>query len=131
MINRTCAACVVCLLTTVTMGPPLIRAQTAMTTGSATLYVATFVDLMPQHTAAGTKAIQQYVADSRKDPGSVRMEAIAQVGGRENHLVIYEVWRDQQAFDAHEATANTKDFRTRLLPLIGAPFDQRLHHLVP
>ena len=102
MINRTCVAWVVCLLTTVTIGPPLIRAQTAMTTGSATLYVATFVDLMPQHTAAGTKAIQQCVADSRKDPGSV-----------------------------HEATANTKDFRTRLLPLIGAPFDQRLHHLVP
>lgn len=103
--------------------------QPAERAGGA-LYVATFIDLMPQNTAAGTAAIAQYVSDSRKEQGVVRVEAIAQEA-RENHLVIFEVWQNQQRFNAHESTAHTRDFRAKLLPLIGAPFDQRLHHLVP
>lgn len=93
------------------------------------VYVATFIDLMPPNTASGTRAIQQYVADTKKDAGIVRAEAIAQEG-RENHLVIYEVWQSKKAFDAHEAQPHTKTFKTTLYPLMGAPFDQREHHLV-
>lgn len=96
----------------------------------APLYVVTFVDVTPPNTQAGTKAIRDYVVVTRKEPGIARIEAIAQVGGRENHLVIFEVWKDQKAFDQHEAAADTKDFRTKLLPLLGSPFDQRLHFLV-
>ena len=103
--------------------------QPAQRAGGA-LYVATFIDLMPQNTAAGTAAVARYASDSRRDPGVVRVEAIAQEA-RENHLVICEVWQDQQQFNVHESTAHTRDFRAKLLPLIGAPFDQRLHHLVP
>jgi quinol monooxygenase YgiN len=93
------------------------------------VYVATFIDLMPPNTPAGTKAIQQYVAETKRDTGNVRTEAIAQEG-RENHLVIYEVWQSKKAFDAHEALPHTKAFKTTLYPLMGAPFDQREHHLV-
>jgi quinol monooxygenase YgiN len=93
-------------------------------------YVATFIDLMPPNTASGTRAIQQYVADTKRDAGVVRIEALAQEG-RENHLVIYEVWQTRKAFDAHEALAHTKTFKTTMYPLMGAPFDQRVHHRVP
>jgi len=96
----------------------------------APLYVATFVDLMPSNKEAGTKAIRDYVVATKQEPGVIRIEAIAQVGGRDNHLVIFEVWKDQAAFDQHEASAATRDFRAKLTPLIGAPFDQRLHFLV-
>lgn len=101
--------------------------QAANTTGP--VYVATFIDLTPPNVPAGTKAIQQYIADTKKDAGIVRIEAMAQVG-RENHLVIYEVWQSHEAFDAHEALAHTKAFKTTLYPLMGAPFDQREHHLI-
>ena len=93
------------------------------------VYVATFIDLTPPNVPAGTKAIQQYLADTKKDAGIIRIEAMAQVG-RENHLVIYEVWQSHEAFDAHEALAHTKAFKTTLYPLMGAPFDQREHHLL-
>jgi quinol monooxygenase YgiN len=106
------------------------RPQGSEMKSPAPLYVATFVDLMPQNKEPGTQAIKDYVTATRREPGIVRIEAIAQVGGRDNHLVIFEVWKDQPAFDRHEASANTRDFRTRLLPLLGAPFDQRLHFLV-
>jgi quinol monooxygenase YgiN len=107
-------------------GPP----QQASQKSPAPLYVATFVDLMPANKEAGTKAIRDYVVATRQEPGVIRIEAIAQVGGRDNHLVVFEVWKDLAAFDQHEAAANTRDFRTKLAPLIGAPFDQRLHFLV-
>ena len=119
----------------------VVAAALAVATGSASaqqpkgaaqggpVYVATFIDLMPPNTPAGTKAIQQYVTETKKDAGNVRAEAIAQEG-RENHLVIYEVWQSKKAFDAHEALPHTKTFKTTLYPLMGAPFDQREHHLI-
>ena len=104
--------------------------QGSATKGPAPLYVTTFVDLMPQNKEPGTVAIRNYVMATRREPGMVRVEAIAQVGGRDNHLMIYEVWKNQKAFEEHEASANTREFRSKLLPLLGAPFDQRLYFLV-
>src|SRR6516225_9775466 len=69
------------------------RPQGSEMKSPAPLYVATFVDLMPQNKEPGTKAIKDYVTATRREPGIVRIEAIAQVGGRDNHLVIFEVWK--------------------------------------
>jgi len=94
------------------------------------LYVVTFIDLMPPGTEAGTAAIKQYVLDTRKDAGIERCEAIAQIAGRANHLAVIEVWKDAEAFEKHETATHTLDYRAKLGPLIGAPFDQREHFLV-
>jgi quinol monooxygenase YgiN len=94
------------------------------------LYVVTFIDLMPPGTEAGTAAIKQYVLDTRKEPGIERCEAIAQVAGRANHLAVIEVWQDSTAFEKHQVAAHTLDYRAKMGPLIGAPFDQREHFLV-
>jgi quinol monooxygenase YgiN len=94
------------------------------------LYVGTFIDLMPTNIEAGTAAIKQYVLDTRKEPGIRRCEAIAQIAGRANHLIIMEVWQDEAAFQKHEEAAHTRAFRTKMAPLIGAPFDQREHFLI-
>jgi quinol monooxygenase YgiN len=110
-------------------GRATIHARQGTAPAAGPVYIATFIDLTPPNTPAGTKAIQQYVADTKKDAGIVRIEAIAQQG-RENHLLIYEVWQSQKAFDAHETLAHTRMFKTTLYPLMGAPFDQRVHHLV-
>jgi quinol monooxygenase YgiN len=94
------------------------------------LYVVTFIDLMPPGTEAGTAAIKQYVLDTRKDAGIERCEAIAQIAGRANHLAVIEVWKDAGAFEKHETAVHTLDYRAKMAPLIGAPFDQREHFLV-
>lgn len=93
------------------------------------IYVVTHVDIIPPDTAAGTKLVQQYVADSRKDKGFVRMEAGAQIS-RVNHISIVEVWQSQQAFDAHVAAAHTRQFRQQIDPMLGSPYDERLHLIV-
>lgn len=93
------------------------------------IYAVTHVDILPTGTAAGTKLVQQYVADSRKEKGAVRIEAYAQIS-RVNHISIVEVWESQQAFDAHIAAAHTRQFRQQIDPMLGSPYDERLHLLL-
>ena len=93
---------------------------------SGKIYVVTHVDIIPPETAAGTKLVQQYVADSRKEKGLVRIESFAQVS-RLNHISIVEVWQSQKDFDEHIAAAHTRQFRQQLDPKLGSPYDERLH----
>ena len=93
------------------------------------IYAVVHVDVLPPNTPAGTKLLQQYVLDSRKDKGAVRIEAYVQIG-RENHFSVVEVWQSQQAFDAHEAAGHTRKFREAIQPMLGSPFDERLHQIL-
>jgi quinol monooxygenase YgiN len=95
------------------------------------LYVVTFVDFAGGSTVAGagTNEVKQYVLETRKDPGIIRCDALSQLN-RTNHLVIIEVWQNQQAFEQHESAEHTKAFRASMQPILGAPFDQRLHFVV-
>jgi quinol monooxygenase YgiN len=91
------------------------------------IYVVTHVDIIPPEAAAGTKLVQQYVADTRKDKGIVRVEASSEIA-RGNHISIVEVWQNQKAFDEHVAAAHTRQFRQQIDPKLGSPYDERLHH---
>ena len=90
------------------------------------IYVVTHVDIIPPEKDAGTKLVQQYVADTRKDKGLVRVEAGAEIS-RGNHISIVEVWQNQKAFDEHVAAAHTRQFRQQIDPMLGSPYDERLH----
>ena len=90
------------------------------------IYVVTHVDIIPPQKAAGTKLVQQYIIDSRKDPGLVRIEAGAEIS-RDNHISIVEVWQSQKAFDEHVAASHTRQFRQQIDPTLGSPYDERLH----
>ena len=92
------------------------------------IYVVTHVDTLPGNGPAA-KLLQQYVADSRKDKGAVRIELLDQIS-RTNHFSLVEVWENQGAYDAHIAAAHTRQFREQIQPMLGSPFDERLHHIV-
>lgn len=102
-------------------------AQEAATSGK--IYVVAHVDIIPPETAAGTRLVQQYVADSRKDKGLVRIESYAQIA-RLNHISIVEVWQSQKDFDEHVAAAHTRQFRQQIDPKLGSPYDERLHQML-
>jgi quinol monooxygenase YgiN len=93
------------------------------------IYVVTHADLLPPNIATGNKLLQQYVADSRKEKGCVRIEVYEQIS-RVNHHMIVEVWESQQAFDAHLAAPHTVQFRHEIDPMLGSPYDERLHHIL-
>jgi quinol monooxygenase YgiN len=95
------------------------------------LYVVTHVDVLGQNGAAeAAQMLHQFAADSRKDQGSVRFEVLRDPV-RLNHFTIVEVWRTRQDFESHLAASHTRAFREKLQPMLGSPFDERLHKLLP
>ena len=102
-----------------------LRAQQSAASPSP-FYVITFVDLIPPNKDSGVALLKQYVDTTRKAPGNREAEALTQIS-RPNHLMLYEVWQNEEAFNKHESDAATREFRTKMQPMLGAPFDQRPH----
>jgi quinol monooxygenase YgiN len=95
------------------------------------LYVVTHIDVLGQNGAAeAAKMLHQFAVDSRNDQGSVRFEVLRDPD-RLNHFTMVEVWRTRQDFESHLAASHTRAFREKLQPLLGSPFDERLHKLLP
>lgn len=93
------------------------------------VYVVTHIDVMPNFAADTTKALREFASESKKDPGVIRFEVLQQ-DGRPNHYTIVELWRSRDAFEAHSASEHTRRFREKLHPMLGSPFDERLHALI-
>jgi quinol monooxygenase YgiN len=96
---------------------------------SKSVYVVTHIDVTPNYTNDTTKLLREFASDSRKDTGMVRVE-ILQQDSRLNHYTIVEVWQSREAFEAHSAADHTTRFREKLGPMLGSPYDERLHLLV-
>jgi quinol monooxygenase YgiN len=92
------------------------------------LYVVTHVDVMPKFTNAARDLLKQFAVDSRKDAGAVRIEVLEELG-RPNHSTVVEIWANRQAYEDHLAADHTKAYRAKLQPMLGSPFDERLHRL--
>ena len=96
---------------------------------SKDLYVVTYIDVFPNFAADTAKLLQEFAAASRKDSGFVRMEVLRDVA-RQNHFTLVEVWKTQKDFEAHLALVHTKQFREKIQPGLGSPFDERLYNLL-
>jgi len=91
------------------------------------LYVVTYIDVFPNFAAETNRLLLQFAADSRKDPGSVRFEVLRDVE-RTNHFTVVEVWQNRQVYEAHLTLAHSKQFREKIQPGLGSPFDERLYN---
>jgi quinol monooxygenase YgiN len=100
----------------------------ANVTAEGPLYVVTHVDVMPKFTDAARDLLKKFSVDSRKDAGAVRIEVLEELG-RPNHSTVVEIWASRQAYDDHLAAEHTKAYRAKLQPMLGSPFDERLHRL--
>src|SRR4030088_2883348 len=123
MILVGCCAALFGWLATVAI-PVAASAQQKAAAKSGGLYVVTYVDVFPNFTDVTVKALQQFAADSGKDPGVVRFEFLQDVV-RTNHFAIVEVWRDRQAYDAHLTQDHRQRFRAKIQTGLGRPFDAK------
>jgi quinol monooxygenase YgiN len=92
-------------------------------------YVVAHVDVPPPNLQKTLVLLKQFSADTRKDPGLVRLD-IQQEAAMPNHFAIVSVWKDRAAFEANQGSEATKRFREGLYPLLGAPLDMRPGHLI-
>ena len=70
------------------------------------------------------KPLKAAAEASRKESGNLAFDALQQ-SARTNHFEVVEVWKNRKAEDAHEIAPETKDYRAKLAPLIGARYDRR------
>jgi quinol monooxygenase YgiN len=92
------------------------------------VHVITFVDITPNNKDNGTALCKQYIADMRKDAGVTRAELLVQTN-RPNHMVMDIVFQNEAAYEKNQGSQLTKDFKNKLIPIIGAPFDERSHYV--
>ena len=106
------------LMATAALVPP------AHAQGNA-VYLATYVEVMPNAVAPGVALLKQYRDASSKEDGNLRVEALAEIE-RPNRFVVVEAWRDKAALEAHGQSAATSKFRDKLKPIADAPYDERI-----
>ncbi len=88
------------------------------------IHMVTYIEVEPAAQGQTTTLLRQLADASRKDAGLIRFE-ILQRRAPSRQFVILERWKDQQAFDAHIATAHHKQFRESVTPHLIAPIDDR------
>jgi quinol monooxygenase YgiN len=97
--------------------------------GEGAVYVLTHADAVPAGKDEAMALLQQLAASSRNDGGGIGF-AVLQQHSRQNHFTIVELWRDQQAVEAHAMAAHTRQFREKFQPLTGSLYDERLYRAV-
>ena len=90
------------------------------------MYVVTHADAIPSGKDEAIVLLKQLAEASRTDDGNVRIEVLQQTS-RQNHFTVVEIWRDQQALEAHAMAAHARQFREKFQPLSGSLYDERLY----
>ena len=97
--------------------------QQAGTPADTRFYAVSYVEAMASSTGKAIALLKQYRDTSAKQDGFVSIEVFEQLG-RPGHFALFEVWRDQKAFDARDAAAQ-KQLRDALQPMRVSDYDQR------
>jgi quinol monooxygenase YgiN len=93
------------------------------------IYGVTTVDVAPSAVSQGVALLRQYRDGARKQAGNTGVTLLQEVDWP-NRFVIYEEWKDHAAYDANEKAAHTAEFRDKLKPIAGAPWDRRDYRVV-
>ena len=88
----------------VDVAPPAADANLA-----GAIWVLTHIDVFPQGKDEVAGMVKQLVADSRKDPGVQRFDALVW-DGHTNHFHLIEAWADRKSLEAHATADHTRRF---------------------
>lgn len=91
------------------------------------LYLVTHVDVPPPRREETETLLKRIAEQSPSHQGNLRYDVFQQHAPRTNHFTVVECWADENAFAAHEAQADTLQYREALGPMLGAPYDDRLY----
>jgi quinol monooxygenase YgiN len=97
--------------------------------GADAIYGVTSIDVAPESVAQGVALLKQYRDAARQQTGNLGIDLL-QEAGWPNRFAIYETWKDQPAYELNEKAAHTADFRDKLKPIVGAPYDRRDYHAI-
>jgi len=99
-------------------------------TGKDPIIVVTHVDVLPAQKDDAANALEQLADNSRRHSGNLQFDAWRQTS-RPNHFTVVESWANRGSFDVHEMQKETREFRLKLGPMLGALYDERLYKVMP
>jgi quinol monooxygenase YgiN len=98
--------------------------------GKDAIVAVTHVDVIPPEKDNGANALEQLADASRRHAGNLQFDVWRQTN-RPNHFTVVESWANRGSFDVHGMQKETREFRTRLGPMSGALYDERLYKAMP
>ena len=101
------------------------RAQTT----DETIYGVTALDVAPGAASQGVALLKQYRDGALKQSGNMGVTLLQEVDWP-NRFIIFDIWKDQAAYDANEQAAHGAKLRDELKALGGAPYDRRDYHVI-
>ncbi len=81
---------------------------------------------MPEFTQPAVVLLDQFRRDSLQDAGEKEFHVLQEMG-HPNHFTLVEKWAGRAAYEAHNIAPHTRHFRDRIQPMLGSPFDERIH----
>jgi quinol monooxygenase YgiN len=84
------------------------------------------IDAMPQFTQAAAAILIGFRSDSLRDTGAKAFRVLQEVD-HPNHFTLVEEWSTRNDYESHNIAVHTRHFRDQLQPMLGSPFDERIH----
>jgi quinol monooxygenase YgiN len=97
--------------------------------GRDAVFAVTHIDVIPAEKDSAANALEQLADSSRRHAGNLQFDVWRQVQ-RPNHFTLVEAWANRGAFDVHGMQRETREFRMRLAPMLGALYDERLYKVL-
>jgi quinol monooxygenase YgiN len=94
------------------------------------IYVVTHVDVTSDHKDDCIKLLRSMSEATTKESGNLRYDVFQQAN-RPNHFTAVEIWTNRKSFYDHAAAVTTRTLREQLLPISGAPYDERVYVVLP
>jgi quinol monooxygenase YgiN len=89
-----------------------------------TVFIISYIEATFAGKSQVATQLKQLRDASAKDNGLIRYEVLQRISPT-NQFMALEIWKDQQAYDAHVASPHRKAFREKAAPLLLAPIDDR------
>lgn len=94
------------------------------------VFAVIHVDVAPTDVTAALPILKSFAQKAKSDPAVSSLQVLQQAGAA-NHFTLIEVLRSRQMYDQFVQEGYVKAMRAQLQPMLGSPFDERLHGLVP
>ena len=77
------------------------------------------IRIKPENVESFMKKLADNAAAARKEPGCKQFDVLVDPNDR-THVMLYEVYQDEKAFEAHQQTAHFKNYVAEAVPLLAS-----------
>lgn len=85
------------------------------------------LDVFPNQLQTGFAIAKQVAEAARKGKDNLRYDVTSEVSTPLNYMTVFAAWENRKAFDDYEMSTYARQFRDKVGPLLGSPFDDRLY----